>query len=274
MLNGYIDTGQAWNTGPLLSDSCGYIAVSHAAPSRRVIVAFRGTYSIANTVADLSSVPQEYIPYPGGDDGSTLECENCTVHTGFYSSWLNTRNTILPDIEKSLEKYSDAKLVMVGHSLGGAVAALGGLDLLTRGYDPTVTTFGEPRIGNQALADYVDKQFGLRNSSRPNKPHGDCELKFRRVTHLHDPVPLLPPREISYVPHGGEIFISKAELPPSVADIRLCHGATDPACISGPQGRAPGWWKTIKNLFELWQLFFAHRDYFWRLGMCLPLSKW
>jgi hypothetical protein len=22
--------------------------------------------------------------------------------------------------------------------------------------------------------------------------------------------------------------------------------------------------------FKLWQLLFAHRDYFWRLGLCLP----
>jgi hypothetical protein len=22
--------------------------------------------------------------------------------------------------------------------------------------------------------------------------------------------------------------------------------------------------------FKLWQLFFAHRDYFWRLGLCVP----
>jgi hypothetical protein len=45
-----------WNTGPLLSDSCGYIALDHG--KQRVIVAFRGTYSIANTVVDLSTVPQ------------------------------------------------------------------------------------------------------------------------------------------------------------------------------------------------------------------------
>jgi hypothetical protein len=22
--------------------------------------------------------------------------------------------------------------------------------------------------------------------------------------------------------------------------------------------------------YRLWQLFFAHRDYFWRLGLCVP----
>src|ERR1700761_6387293 len=51
-----------WNTGPLLSDSSGYIAVSHPPFAKRVIVAFRGTYSIANTIADLSTNPAEYAP--------------------------------------------------------------------------------------------------------------------------------------------------------------------------------------------------------------------
>jgi hypothetical protein len=55
-----------WNTGPLLSDSCGYIALDHG--KKRVIVAFRGTYSVANTIVDLSTVPQAYVPYP--DDGT------------------------------------------------------------------------------------------------------------------------------------------------------------------------------------------------------------
>src|SRR4051794_1593422 len=56
-----------WNTGPLLSDSCGYIALSHPPSPPRIILAFRGTYSIANTIVDLSTIPQEYVPYPGDD---------------------------------------------------------------------------------------------------------------------------------------------------------------------------------------------------------------
>ncbi|KFY47324.1 hypothetical protein V495_02004, partial [Pseudogymnoascus sp. VKM F-4514 (FW-929)] len=51
-----------WNTGPLLSDSCGYIALDH--PKKRIVVAFRGTYSIASALADLATTPQVYVPYP------------------------------------------------------------------------------------------------------------------------------------------------------------------------------------------------------------------
>lgn len=69
-----------WNTGPFMSDSCGYVVLSHPPSPLRIIVAFRGTYSVANTIIDLSTVPQEYIPYPGDDDadeGRTRRiCEN------------------------------------------------------------------------------------------------------------------------------------------------------------------------------------------------------
>ncbi|KAF2090480.1 alpha/beta-hydrolase [Saccharata proteae CBS 121410] len=262
----------AWNTGPLLSDSCGYIALSHPPADPRIILAFRGTYSLTNTIVDLSTIPQEYIPYPassGDDDGDEPDdpeappahppkCENCTVHTGFYSSWLNTRNKILSDVADAVAAYPDYKLTLVGHSLGGAVATLAALDFEARGWNPQVTTFGEPRLGNQALMQYIDDRFSLNENTSNNK-------KFHRVTHAADPVPLLPLEEWGYHMHGGEIYIEKPDLPAGVADIYQCVGDEDPNCIAGDD---PAAW--IPARFKLWQLFWAHRDYFWRLGLCVP----
>lgn len=310
----------AFNTGPLLSDSCGFIALSHAPAPQRVIVAFRGTYSVANTIADLSTIPQEYVPYPGADDGSppssfsaaarassapgggedelsggggddghnagnsvdsqstipkhgrtpmqapAPKCNNCTVHTGFYTSWLNTRELILPLVEEALKQHPTYALTLVGHSLGGAVAAFAGLEFLARGLNPTVTTFGEPRIGNAGMAEYLDKRFGLARHGGPNPTAQQESPAYRRVTHVGDPVPLLPLNEWGYVPHSGEIFIEKWDVPPEVEDVRFCEGAMDPTCVAEPEN---GFW-AIPARFKLWQLFFAHRDYFWRLGICMP----
>jgi len=263
-----------WNTGPLLSDSCGYIALSHAPAAPRIIIAFRGTYSVTNTIADLSTIPQEYVPYPGDEDDGTdpdaPKCTNCTVHTGFYTSWRHTRTEILPHVLKASKKHPSYNVTLVGHSLGGAVAAFAGLEMLARGLNPTITTFGEPRIGNKALADYIDLRFNLLRSNATTI--GQDKQKFRRVTHVADPVPLLPLEEWGYMPHGGEIFISKPDLPPSVADIRHCDGNEDPDCLSGPELDLDGRFWAVPTRFKLWQLFFAHRDYFWRLGLCLPLD--
>lgn len=262
----------SWNTGPLLSDSCGYIALSHSSSEPRIILAFRGTYSLTNTIVDLSTVPQEYVPYPGSDDdgdgkdgapdAKPPRCMNCTVHTGFYQSWINTRDMILSDVAAAIKKHPDYKLTLVGHSLGGAVAALAALDFKARGWDPQVTTFGEPRIGNEGLVRYIDARFNVGENTTVRN---DTDIRFRRITHAADPVPLLPLEEWGYHMHGGEIFIDKPDLPPSVADIRICSADEDPDCIAGDD---PAAW--VPARFKLWQLFWAHRDYFWRLGLCVP----
>ncbi|KAK3642291.1 hypothetical protein LTR56_010868 [Elasticomyces elasticus] len=277
-----------WNTGPLLSDSCGYIALDHS--KQRIVVAFRGTYSIANTVIDLSTIPQEYVPYPGssGNDDDEPKCEGCRVHMGFHASWLITRLRILNDLEKQMLLWPGYKLTLVGHSLGGAVAALAGLDLLARGYDPTVTTFGEPRVGNKNLTSYLDERFFLRERDGRD----DTEMKYRRVTHIDDPVPLLPLSEWGFAMHAGEIYISKPDLSPDVQDLEHCEGDSDGKCIAGQDSTIAGtqglgkrdllasvaeeiddvkhepW--GVPSRYKLWQLFFAHRDYFWRLGLCVP----
>lgn len=347
-----------FNTGPLMSDSCGYIVVDHGqerigrTKRPRVIVAFRGTYSVANTIVDLSTVPQEYVPYPDSPDNSTSPtqppsmpkqshrhrildliprprflrskeitaqedpkpkptCHNCTVHTGFWTSWQNTRSLVIPHLEYLREKYPDYELHLVGHSLGGAVAALAGLEFEGLGWHPHVTTFGEPRVGNAGLRNWIDLTFSLPSEhTTTGDKDSMCAGRYRRVTHVDDPVPLLPLQEWGYRAHAGEVFISKASLQPTLSDIRLCYGDEDVDCIAGAEVDE-SWFKAVAHdpeqafgldlteeggaeeyfgkggkeditvmkkrwgipipaRYKIWQLFFAHRDYFWRLGLCVP----
>lgn len=279
----------------MLSDSCGYIAVSHPPSAPRIIVAFRGTYSITNTIIDLSTLPQKYEPYPGGsceDENSShsrlkaKKCTDCTVHAGFMTSWRQTRPYITPHLEELVRMYPGYQLTLVGHSLGGAIAALASLEFHARGWNPQVTTFGEPRIGNSELMRYIDEAFMLDLVTNSTN-------MYRRVTHVDDPVPLLPLSEWGYSMHAGEVFISKKNIPPSAGDIHHCEGDQDPTCIAGPKTSVENqailkfdldvdepaisnWWNfgtgglNIPKRFRIWQLFFAHRDYFWRLGLCIP----
>lgn len=313
-----------FNTGPLMSDSCGYVALDHGkGPNARgrILVAFRGTYSITNTIVDLSTVPQEYVPYPGNSTKSShpprrrkffdwvfasspeaeipltsgRECMNCTVHTGFWTSWQNTRPHVLPHLEDLRARFPAYELHVVGHSLGGAVAALAALELESRAWKTTVTTFGEPRVGNAGLRDFVNEVFDLVDSEGRPQPH---EGRYRRVTHANDPVPLLPLEEWGYLPHSGEVYISKGPLQPSPSDVWLCFGDEDPDCISASANSTSWfsaadlddidaavvpsdedidsetlrarWGLSIPARYRIWQLFFAHRDYFWRLGLCVP----
>ncbi|OOQ86069.1 extracellular triacylglycerol lipase [Penicillium brasilianum] len=339
---------ETWNTGILLSDSCGYIALSHAPGPKRIIIAFRGTYSITNTIIDLSAYPQSYLPYTGDDDDDnnnstsplTLHCENCTVHAGFMKSWLNTRPTILPTVLTALQKHPDYEVTLVGHSLGGAVATLAGLEMRLKGWNPLVTTFGAPMVGNAPFAGFLDTVFQVGTSSQDGIENPEI-ARIRRVTHVDDPVPLLPLREWGYAPHAGEVFISKAALPPTREDVWACTGDEDARCIAGAEASAASlfdvlrdldvsldlfdtpvepcleeekeglegeglevgaqqqvlgkqrgtggaecvskaqdetaplyprhWnWSLIPARYRLWELFYAHRDYLWRIGLCVP----
>ncbi|KAI9172006.1 Lipase A [Paramyrothecium foliicola] len=294
-----------WNTGLLLSDSCGYIAVDHGTPSdvddtgrerqiedqRAIIVAFRGTYSISNTIVDLSTIPQAYVPYPSPDNGGkhpqkpAHECNNCTAHMGFLESWRNARDLVLPELKALKAQYPTYPIRLVGHSLGGAVACLAALELkVSLGWeDVSITTFGEPRVGNHHLAHFIDEVFGLDEDDSPE------QHSYRRVTHKDDPIPLLPLTEWGFASHAGEMFISKQDLSPTEDDLQHCVGDADPACSAGGDS---DYRNVLQNLqrsdtldeptspglagigmptrFKLWQLFFAHRDYFWRLGLCVP----
>jgi hypothetical protein len=115
-------------------------------------------------------------------------------------------------------------------------------------------------LGNKAFNKYVDDRFNITSDHDHNKLH--------RVTHVGDPVPLLPLSEWGFSMHSEEIFISEPSLPFSLADIHYCDGDEDKHCIAGSDHDKPAW--GVPTRFKFWQLFFAHRDYFWRLGLCLP----
>lgn len=176
--------------------------------------------------------------------------------------------------------------------MGGAVAGIAGLELKGEESfwgDVKVASFGEPMFGNAGMAMFVDETFGC-NGTTAARP--GCT--YRRVTHTGDPVPLMPPQEWGWRPHGSEIFISKSDLPPEQQDLVLCSGSQDPLCITGgtdsaehtDNSRAYAKQQPLvaqvpkagavaaRGLFDVpprwkvWQLLFAHREYIWRLGLC------
>ncbi|XP_024022630.1 lipase isoform X1 [Morus notabilis] len=154
--------------------SCLQAFVGVAKDPYAIIIAFRGTqeHSLQNWIEDLYW-KQLDINYPGMDDAM--------VHHGFYYAYHNTtiRSGILNAVKRAKEYYGDINIIVTGHSMGGAIAAFCGLDLVVNGnaQNVQVITFGQPRIGNAVFATYYHRL--LRNTIR--------------VTHGHDIVPHLPP---------------------------------------------------------------------------------
>ena len=186
----------------------------------------------------------------------------------------------MPTLDALVAKHADYELVLTGHSLGGALAALASLEFRSRGWNPKVATFGEPRFGNEALATYFDTAFPWNVS--------ETSMRYRRVTHIRDPVPLLPFEGWGWSMHGGEIFISKEGLPPAVEDLERCAGDADPRCIQGTNQSSvfdavalirreislgqskglEGWMPSIPERWRIWESLSSHLEYFGRLGIC------
>ncbi|KAJ8900671.1 hypothetical protein K2173_025448 [Erythroxylum novogranatense] len=139
-----------------------------------IVIAFRGTqeHSIQNWVEDLYW-KQLDLNYPGMPDAM--------VHHGFYSAYHNTtvRPAVLSAIKRSKDNYGELDIMVTGHSMGGAMAAFCGIDLVVNheANNVQVITFGQPRIGNAIFASYYSELV-------PNAI---------RVTNDHDIVPHLPP---------------------------------------------------------------------------------
>ncbi|KAI7504142.1 hypothetical protein KC347_g8401 [Hortaea werneckii] len=234
---------------------------------------------MAGWLANFGLSPQEYTPFPGAEDQN------------------NTRPHVLEATREQVEQYPQYELHLVGHSLGAAVAAFAALDFSARGWEPVITTFGEPRIGNVATNKHIDGVFGLNQDPQNYDDHDQSALRWRRITHTKDPIPLVPPTEWGYGMHAGEIHIAKPSLSPSVYNLKHCRGAFDEECIAGQDPTYPEklgtamlermsiWaalaqaipqllisiakWE-VPHRYRLWQMFISHRDYFWRLALCVP----
>ena len=180
-----------------------------------VAVAFRGSAQYFDYWIDL----QEYrtAPYPS--------CSECLVHSGFLSAWNDVQAEVLVGVRDALRAQPGSRLVIAGHSLGGAVAIMAALHVAAAdGAKPpsAVFTFGEPRVGNGAFAVYYD------GASR--------SWPTWRVTHARDIVPHLTPRNVfvphllDYAHHTREVWYSNADDNASAHVSCSADEGEDPAC--------------------------------------------
>jgi len=139
-----------------------------------IIVAFRGTLplslndpaSFVNWLQDFFAVPRNASDAPG------------KVHSGFYDG---TKTIIagVADAVRSLNPGPSRKVLVTGHSLGGAMASIGAYILSQTHHFPIqqVVTFASPRPGDVAFQ--TGYQVVINNQVR--------------YENFQDVVPLVPP---------------------------------------------------------------------------------
>lgn len=168
-------------------DGFGVCAMGGKGYEGDLFIIFRGT-TTANNKADFVT---------DGNIGLTRSSTGHMVHVGFNSTF----TSMLPKISSFLAKNKVTGTVhCIGHSLGGAVAALAA-DWLKKkaGKSVKLYTFGAPRVGTYFFAKSTTDNLKLGN--------------MHRVYHQTDPVPMVgmfPYMQAPYNTSGH--YISSSEL--------------------------------------------------------------
>lgn len=196
-LSGFVPTYHIYDKS---TDTQGYIG--YTSGQSTIYVVFRGSSSIPNWISNIDLITVKYPP-----------CANCYVHQGFYLAEQKIINATISQVKSLKSKFPSYKVLVAGHSLGGALATLAAVDLFVAGISPVrMFNFGSPRVGDNTFAAWV-------SSTVPD---------HSRVTHCKDEVPHLPSSgTVQHFTHiNGEYF----QADKTNIALTTCTGYEDPKC--------------------------------------------
>ncbi|KAF4577037.1 hypothetical protein EYR36_005024 [Pleurotus pulmonarius] len=176
---------------------------------KEFVLAFRGTEPTkgdgdCSIDAQICKTPLA-IP---GVTGSDLQ-----VHTGFQKAWKYVSPDVILSLKKELKSKPTFSLVVTGHSLGGAIAALASLEIKTAfpKLNLRLFSYGAPRVGNLSFAKKLQSIVGISNI-------------FRGVNQ-QDPVSFMPPLLLGYRHFPNEYWQFKE--PASYQNVVMCQYGED-----------------------------------------------
>jgi hypothetical protein len=229
---------------------------------KHIYIVLRGTNSVCDIMTDVDI---KLIKPPATEKTNSaiktlcLQCQNGKVHQGFYRAYVQSYNLIEPQLRETLGNYPDYKLVIAGHSLGGAVAALYATGFQLEGRNESnmlVVTCGQPLIGDFEFAQWFDSNFvstGTWNSPR----------NYYRLTRVKDLIPLIPFWG-GYCQLPGEIYIDHDGINPPLNSVFACDGIENTNCSWGG-------WNNQKISWE--KLSTNHAEYFVYIGKVSTMRK-
>ncbi len=171
-----------------------------AAPGVTMVV-FRGTESVGDWVTNLTLTKADWQPFG-------------RVHAGFLGAYASVRK----QVEAFVGRQGAGQLWIGGHSLGAALASIAAAELDSQKRVTCVCTFGQPRIGDTAVA----QAFASRLSGR-----------FRRFVNDDDIVTWLPP----LFTHVGRLvwFDGAGEIIEEGLEAQAGAGKTEPEALTEPE---------------------------------------
>ncbi|KAF5338462.1 hypothetical protein D9611_013235 [Ephemerocybe angulata] len=190
------------------SDTEGFVARDD--DRKEIIVSIRGTFSIGDAITDI-----QLLMSPLQSPGITGVGDSY-VHTGFLNAYNVVANDVVAAVKSQLASKPSYTVVVTGHSLGAAVAALAALGLKSAlpSANLKLYTYGQPRVGNAAFVSLVESRVGVAN--------------IFRATHTYDGVPTVLFKATGYRHFGTEFW--NFQEAPSAANTRQCALSDDPTC--------------------------------------------
>lgn len=124
------------------------------------------------------------------------DCDNCKVHMGFWQTYNDLSEKMMACVDSLKAKYPKGEIMITGHSLGGAIAALTAVDVTRRGIKVHhFYTYGAPRVGNDEFESWFTTFV--------------APIESWRVTHNRDTVVHLPPKIYGYQHIPQEVWYNK-----------------------------------------------------------------
>jgi predicted lipase len=120
-------------------------------------VIFRGSDSNTDWITNFNFGQEQIYPYEGKSSSGA------EIHKGFAAAYFSVRTEIFGYFQRS----SLQQVIVTGHSLGGALATLGAVDLqynFTGQFAIALYTFGAPRVGNIGFRESFNRR--VLDSSR------------------------------------------------------------------------------------------------------------
>ncbi|KAI5992310.1 Alpha/Beta hydrolase protein [Pisolithus orientalis] len=203
---GYCSAAQtlAWDCGTNCEANPGFVPVASGGNGDAIQYWYVGYDPLLSTVivAHQGTDPSEILPlitdadfFLANLDSSLFPgiSSDIKVHNGFSDAQALTATDVLAAVQTTLSKYGTTCITLVGHSLGAAISLLDSVYLplhLPSGLTFQTITYGLPRVGNQAFADYVD-----------------ANLHLIHINNKEDPIPICPGMSLGFVHPAGEIHI-------------------------------------------------------------------
>lgn len=128
-----------------------------------IVISFQGSSSREDALLDMQFIPKK--------------ADSLAMHRGFYAAF----EYLWPDLEKFLKKYNKEKIILAGHSLGGALAYIASNKIDYH----SVYTFGAPRVLFGKMPKSVESVYRFVNCSDIVSTVPPAIFGFRHVGDLY-----------------------------------------------------------------------------------------